>query len=200
MSRRFASVSWVLSILIVVALALAIACSSPNRNAPGTAPTEQEPVASTKSALPPSKPAALLPVKRAAVEEHIPKPPETPVSAPDAPATRAVEPTPSETAPSLLKMMQDAETRRLEYEQSLPRLASERDAAAEVVVRRQKDLLAYKNPFLPRPQLAPDEAEEIKGMGGAERANWAEGRHAEAKALFEAAQKVYDDAKASPPN
>jgi len=200
MSRRFASVSWVLSILIVVALALAIACSSPNRNAPGTAPTEQEPVASTKPELAPSKPTAPPPIARAAAEEHIPTPPETSVTPPAAPATRAAQPTPSETVPNPLKAMQDAEARRIEYEQSLPRLASERDAAAEVVARRQKDLLAFKNPYLPRPQLAPDEAEEIKGMGGAERAKWAEGRLADAKAVFEAAQKAYDDAKASPPN
>lgn len=200
MIRRFASVSWVLSILLVVVLALAIACSSPSRNAPGSAPTEQEPVASTKPELAPSGPTAPPPVARAAAKEHIPTPPETPVRTPDAPATRAAAPTPSETAPDPLTVMQEAETRRLEYEQSLPRLASERDAAAEVVVRRQKDLLAFKNPYLPRPQLAPDEADEIKGMGGAERAKWAEGRLADAKVVLEAAQKAYDDAKASPPN
>jgi hypothetical protein len=95
--------------------------------------------------------------------------------------------------------MQEAEARRGEYEQSLVKLAAARDAAKEAVARCEKDLLAFKNPYLARPKLTGEESTQVQGMNGVERAKWAQDRLAEAQTALEAAQKAYDDAKASPP-
>jgi len=199
MSRHPATLLWVRSIPIAVVLALMTACSSPTHEVGKDAPAPKEPVASPTPA--PSKPLAPVAVASAPPADNAPTPPETPVTAVPEPAAHAGDPKtpPPEPAPDPLRVMQDAEARRLDYEQSLARLAAERDAAAELVARREKDLLALKNPYLARPKLAPDEAEEIKGMGGAERVAWAEGRVSDAKAAQEAALKAYDDAKANPP-
>jgi hypothetical protein len=96
-----------------------------------------------------------------------------------------------------VKVLLAEESQREEREKLIIRLAAERDDAAAVVARREKDLLAFKNPFLPRPQLTPEEAEEIRGLGGAARAQWAERRVADARVALDAAQKAYDDATAS---
>jgi len=199
-SQRPATVPWVRSIATVAVLALAAACSGPSREPSGPAPTAQQPAATTQPVPAPARPVTSPPVESVATQEPAVTPPETPMVEEPAPQTRAADTkaTPREPAPDPLKAMQEAEARRLEYAQSLPRLASERDAAAESLARRQKDLLAFKNPFMPRPQLAPDEAEEVRGLGGAARVAWAEGRVADATAVLEAAQKAYDDAKANP--
>jgi hypothetical protein len=116
---------------------------------------------------------------------------------PETPRAKPHAPEPLET-PDPVKSVLAEEARRVEREQLVARLETERDAAAAIVARREKDLLAFKNPFLPRPQLTADESAEIEGLGGAARAKWAERRVAEAKAQLELAQKRYDDAKANP--
>jgi hypothetical protein len=68
------------------------------------------------------------------------------------------------------------------------------------VVQCEKDALAFKNPFLPRPKLEAESAEKVKEMDGTARVQWADNRIAEAKAALEKAQSAYDDAKANPPN
>lgn len=95
--------------------------------------------------------------------------------------------------------MQETEARRVEYEKSLVQLAADRDAAKAVVARAERDLLAFRNPYLARPVLTPDEASEIQGLNGVDRVKWAEARLAGAIASLEFSQKAYDDAKASPP-
>jgi hypothetical protein len=67
------------------------------------------------------------------------------------------------------------------------------------LVKAQKDLLAFRNPYLARPVLTPEESSKTQGLNGAERVQWAEGRVADAIAALETAQKAYDDAKANPP-
>jgi len=95
--------------------------------------------------------------------------------------------------------MQDSQARREDYQRRLTQLQSSLDDARAAVAKRERDLLAFKNPFLPRPVLAPEEAQAISGMDGAARVKWADERLAEAHATLEAAQKSYDDAKANPP-
>jgi hypothetical protein len=95
--------------------------------------------------------------------------------------------------------MQETEARRVEYEKSLVQLAADRDAAKDVVARAERDLLAFRNPYLARPVLTPDEAAEIQGMNGVDRVKWAEARLASAIAGLESSQKAYVDAKANPP-
>ena len=95
--------------------------------------------------------------------------------------------------------MQDSQARRYDYERRLARLSAELDQARADVVRRERDLLAFKNPLMPRPQLSADEAVAIQGMDGVARVKWAEERLTAAKVALEAAQKSYDEAKANPP-
>ena len=127
------------------------------------------------------------------------------VIGPDAPADPgtqvAKENTPPKPPPpDPLKEMQEAEEHRIAHEQELAKLSADRDAAAAAVAQREKDLLAFKNPYLARPKLSTTDAEKIEGMGGEARANWAQDQIDAAKAAEEAAQKALDDANAAPPN
>lgn len=179
--------------LIVPLLALGVSCSSPLRETSEPPTPAEQPAAAEKPATPPRSAPVLNEPAVAAPEET--EEPATPAAAIAPPAEQP--PAKVLVAPDPVKELFAEEARRVEREQTLVRLASERDAAAAVVAQRQKDLLALKNPFLPRPQFTPDESTAIKGLGGAARARWAEGRVAEANALLEAAQKAYDDAKAN---
>ena len=95
--------------------------------------------------------------------------------------------------------MQDSRARREDYERRLTQLQAAMESARADVATRQKDLLAFKNPFLARPQLSPEEAQAIQRMDGTARAKWAEEKLTAAKVALETAQKSYDDAKANPP-
>jgi hypothetical protein len=186
--------------LIVSLLLLGAACSSPLRESSEPAQTTEQPANAPQPGDTPktevSPPSSQAPA--AAAPEAVPPPPApaSPVATTDVKA----KPHPPEplATPDPLKAVLAEEARRVEHEQLIVRLESERDAAVALVARREKDLLAFKNPFLPRPQLTGDEAAEIEGLGGAARAQWAERRVAEAKKQLEAAQKALDDAKANP--
>lgn len=180
--------------MIVPVLLLGVSCSSPLRETSEPARSaEEQPAAETAPAPPPARPTRV-------VDEPVvvaPEVTEQPVEATAAP------PPPPEVARAPVvvdpvKALFAEEERRIERAKTIASLAAERDAAAAVVMRREKDLLAMKNPFLPRPQLAANEQEELKGLGGAARARWAERQVVEARALLEAAQKAYDAAKANP--
>jgi hypothetical protein len=199
MTRRPETSSWAVAISTIALLLLATACSSPKRESPASPPAAELPAARK-----PAPPATAAPTAGRSIvaERQAPTPPEIPVAAPVAPTAPASRPNakPAEPAPDALKWMQESEARRVAYEQSLTRLAAERDAAAEIVARRQRDVLAFKNPYLARPKLSPDEAEEIRGMDGIARVKWAQDHLDAAKATLDAAQAAYDDAKASPPH
>ena len=199
MSRHPATLLWARSIPIAVALAVLTACSGPTRDVGKDAPAPKEPVASPTPA--PLKPPAPVAVASAPSSESAPTPPETPVPPPPAPVTAAAgtKASPPEPAPDPVKWMQETEARRVEYEKSLVQLAADRDAAKDVVARAERDLLAFRNPYLARPVLTPGEAAEIQGLNGVDRVKWAEARLAGAIASLESAQKAYDDAKANPP-
>jgi hypothetical protein len=188
------------------------ACGAPTREAPAPPPITAS--APSPSPAPSETPGAIATpeTERAAAAERVIEPslPITPVAtgAPQATPDPAVPPPaplpdlsslPPPPAPDPLRAMQDAQARKFDYERRLERLKAEVEDARTLAARREKDLLAFKNPFLPRPQLPPDEAQAIAGMDGAARVKWADDRLTAAKVALGAAQKAYDDAKANPP-
>lgn len=199
MSRHHATLLWARSILIPAVMTIMAACSNPNHEVGKDASTPKEPVASPSPAT--SKPPEPVAVVSRLPVNDAPTPSETPVTLPPVPATPATAPnsSPPESAPDPVRWMQETEARRVEYEKSLVQLAADRDAAKAVVARAERDLLAFRNPYLARPVLTPDEASEIQGLNGVDRVKWAEARLAGAIASLEFSQKAYDDAKASPP-
>jgi hypothetical protein len=199
MSRHPATFQWIGSISIAVGLALTASCSKPDREA-------QAPVSSAKPVDPaptpaPSKPVAPAPATPAPAVSNEPTPAETPVTPELVPAAQANGPkaSPAPAEPDPLKLMQESETRRVEYERSLVQLAADIETAKAGLAKYQRDLLAFRNPYLARPILTDSEAAAIQGMNGAERVQWAESRVANGIAAVESAQKAYDDAKANPP-
>ena len=67
--------------------------------------------------------------------------------------------------------------------------AEQRVAAASArVVELEKRLLAIRNPFLPRPELPPEEAQAWEGLDGAQRAARVEQQLAEARDELAAAE------------
>ena len=177
--------------LLVLLFLLGAACSSPLHETSEPAQPAETPSVAEEPAAASAPPPAVASTPSETPEEKAPLPAAPPPPAPPAPA-----PPPKLVTPDPVKVLLAEESQRVEREAMIVRLAAERDAAAAVVARRQKDLLAFKNPFLPRPQLTPEEAEEIRGLGGAARAQWAERRVADASAALAAAQKAYDDATA----
>jgi hypothetical protein len=95
--------------------------------------------------------------------------------------------------------MRDKQARDADYKRRLEEAEANLVAADASAAQWEKNLLAFKNPFLPRPKLSPEDAQTIQGLDGAARALWAEGRLADARAKRNAAQKALDDLKANPP-
>ena len=192
---------WVRTIPFVVTLALAASCSSPNPETASAAPAEKASLEPEKPAT--SKPAPTPVATTPPVTQGDPTPAETPLPPPPPPAPAAAagdaKATPAVAEPDALKWMEQQEAKRVEYPQNLAKLAADRDAAKTFLAKAERDLLAFKNPYLARPNLTPGEASEIEGMNGVDRVKWAESRVADAISSLESAQKAYDDAKASPP-
>lgn len=188
---------------------LLVSCGSPTREAPAPPPITASAASPSPSVAPSPAEIATPETQRAAERERVtekplpvkpiatPMPEPSPNSGVPPPATIATPPPAA--SPDPLRAMQDEQARKEDYERSLTRLQAAADDARAAVAKRERDLLAFKNPFLPRPVLAPDEAQAITGMDGAARVKWAEERLAEAHAALDAAQKSYDDAKANPP-
>ena len=87
----------------------------------------------------------------------------------------------------------------MDYQRRLSEAEANVVNAGPPVAEWERSVLAFKNPFLKRPQLSPEEAQAIEGMDGIARVQWAEGRLAEKRAARDAAQKALDDLKANPP-
>ena len=208
MRRRSASGAHVRAAVSAAALLAVVACSGPAREAPAPPPITASAPPETPVATPPPAPSA---TELAAAAERVEPPTSTAPSTPAIsqsladpnvpPPSRLPDPNalPPATPPDPLKAMHDSQARRIDYDRRLAKLSAELGAARDLLAQRERDLLAFKNPFLPRPQLTADESQAIAGLGGEARAKWAEGRVTEARTKLEAAQKAYDDAKASPP-
>jgi len=205
-------------IAIAALLLTAAACGGSEREAAAPPPIAAAKPAESAAATP--EPAA---ARRAAPDGGtLPPGSEASTSAPGAPAKKpAAEPAytpgtslpgaippaplpdpsakPAEAPPDALQWLQDSEARKADHQRRLLEAQESVDAARADVVRWQDILLAFKNPFRPRPQLAAEEAAAIEGMDGAARAHWAEGRLAGANAALEAANKKLEQIKANPP-
>ena len=190
-------------------VAVLASCGSPTREAPAPPPITASAPSPAPSPSPSPADLATPETERAAQMERVTEkslpvrpvatPVPVPAGEPGVPPPATIATPPPSALPDPLRAMQDSQARREDYQRRLTQLQSSLDDARAAVAKRERDLLAFKNPFLPRPVLAPEEAQAISGMDGAARVKWAEGRLAEANAAFEAAQKSYDDAKANPP-
>ena len=194
---------------------LAAACGGP----PAREAAEPPPIAATAASpspeptqAPPTPTFSTPETERAAAAEQVGTPPRPsappvasgppPTAAPGVPAPATIPDLtklPPPPTPDPLRVVQDSQARRADYERRLQRQSADLDAARAEVVKRERDLLAFKNPLLARPQLPPDEAQTIQGMDGVARVKWAEDKLTAAKVALETAQKTYDDTKANPP-
>ena len=208
MSRRPATCLRALALLAPLALC---ACGGEPRDT--VAPP---PITAAKAAAPKPTPAPLQPDQPSAAASPVPVPTPAAVPAPAKPAvleeTRsapgAIPPSklpdpdakPKDEPVDPLKWMQDRQARQADYERRRQEAEDAVAATTAEVASREKILLEFKNPFLPRPQLPPDEADTIRSMSSnVDRVKWAEGKLADAKSKLSDAQKHLDDLKANPP-
>jgi hypothetical protein len=153
-----------------------------------TATTEAAPVAAnpTASAAQPS------PSPEAAPADAVP-PAAAAAAVPDPNAKPAAKPA------DAMQWMQDGEARRADHQRRLTESEASLTVANASVADWERTVLAFKNPFLPRPKLSSEDAQAVAGMDGGARLHWAEGRLAEARTARDTAQKSFDDLKANPP-
>ena len=155
-------------------------------------PTPAETPAPAPTPVPPADAAAAEPVTPAPVAQQT----APPTPAPDTTA----KPSPrQEQLPDPLKTMQDSEARRYDYERRLAEAKTNLETANLQMATWERNVLAFKNPFLARPQLSPEDSAAIAGLNGAERVRWAEARLSTVSLARDAAQKTLDDLKANPP-
>jgi len=166
---------------------------------------QQAPVPASTESAPEQKPP-----ESAASAPAAPSPPPatTETSLPgDAPPAPAPAPAPSqdpnvkpvEKPVDALQWLQDSEARRADYQRRVSQSEADVAIANASVADWERTSLAFKNPFLARPKLSPEDAQTIAAMNGAERVRWADGRLGAARAVRDAAQKNLAALKANPP-
>ena len=208
MIRPPAAHLWTLSIAVVAALAQ-VGCGG-GTEAPATPPV----AVSAPSVQPRPKPAqASAPAPTSpparAIPQYVP-PPDARTASHAAAAREAAQSEQAsaeearrksdEQSAAALKWLQDSEAKKAEYQRSLA-LASQQVTDAEArVADGEKTLLAFRNPYMPRPKLSEDDAAAVEGKGGAERIQMAQDRLTELRAARDAAQKNLDNLRANPPN
>jgi hypothetical protein len=110
------------------------------------------------------------------------------------PAAPAPPQAPATAAPAATQEKPDAgaiaEANRLDRERREQRV---RDAEAKVA-ELEKRLLAIANPFLPRPELPPEEAQAWQGLDGVQRRDRVNKQLDEARKELEAAQAALKEA------
>ena len=159
------------------------ATAAPSAAAPAAPATTTTPAASTTkpaSTEPPFTPGTSLP-------GAIPPSPAPPEAKTDKPA-------------DALQWLQDSQARQADYKKQVAEAEANVAVANASIADWERTILAFKNPYRPRPQLAPEDAQAIEGKDGIWRVSWAEGKLAAATAARDAAQKTLDDLKANPPN
>lgn len=194
MSRRQTACAFTPIVAGLAALALAGCGRNEPPAQPPTVVAVPAPVAQAEPApsITPTPVPVAAPTPSAFVPAAIPPaPPRAPAPDPNAKSVeKPVDP---------LQWLQDSEARRADHQRRLAEAEGELAESAAPVALWERNLLAFKNPFLARPKLAPDDSDTIAGMDGVARVRFAEGRLAEAKAARDAAQKKLDDLKANPP-
>lgn len=171
----------------------------PPATTPASSPTPgvtTPPVGITVTTPPPAAPDHALTVTDVAgnVVEKMPSSDERPAATP--PPASPAEPK----APDALEWMKQREEQRADYQKKLTDTEARVNTGNAAIAEWQNMILAFKNPFRPRPQLTAEEAQAINGKDGGERVSWAEGKLAEAVAARDAAQRDLDTLKATPPN
>jgi hypothetical protein len=165
-------------------------------------PAESAPPQPAVPAKPAPEEAAVVPAPAATAQE---KPPAEPASTPGTSLPGAIPPAPlpdtkaSEKPPDALQWLHDSEARKADYKRRVDEAETavvNTDAAAATW---ERNLLAFKNPFLARPVLAQDDAAAIASMDGAQRVAWADAKLAAARAARDDAKKTLEDLKANPP-
>ena len=200
---------------LAIALVLAAACGRSEREAAAPPPiAAAKPASAAETAPSPNPATAPTPAPAVTPEPAASSPPPASKSAaeppPYTPGTSlpgAIPPAPlpdpsakpPEATPDALTWLRDSQARKADHERRLRETQEAIDAARADVVRWQDVLLAFKNPFRPRPQLSAEEAAAVEGMDGVARVHWAEGRLAGANAALEAATKKLEEIKANPP-
>src|SRR5262245_24488943 len=164
--------------LVLVAAVLCGCHEAPRDAAPAP------PITAAKPADPePVKvePAPAPPVKAAPVETAQAKPPASAPHPADTSLPGSIPPSPlpdpSAKPPAKpadpLQWLQDSQARQADYKRRLEEADAKVASADTDAAVWEKNLLAFKNPFLARPVLAPDDAATIRGMDGAQRVKWA---------------------------
>ena len=198
MSRRPATCLWAPFVAGLAALALS-GCGGDGREAPAPAPlAASRPAEVPTAAAPVEAPPVATPEPAVVPEASLPgavppSPSPSPSPQPDPGAK------PPQKPPDALQWLQDSEARKADYQRRLVEAEASLAEANTKVDTWERTLLAYKNPFLARPQLSPEDAQAVAGMDGAARVGWADGRVAEVRAARDAAQKALDELKANPP-
>ena len=196
MSRRPASYFWEPVVAGLAAAALT-GCGGGPREAPAPQPiAASRPTAQVEpapTAEPSPSPAAATDAPPVVASNAAPAAPPAPAAAPNPNAKPADKPA------DALQWLQDSEARRADYQRRLKESEADLAVANASVADWERTILAFKNPFLPRPKLSPEDAQTIAGMDGAGRLHWAEGRLEDARTARDAKQKAFDDVKANPP-
>jgi hypothetical protein len=205
------------SLMVALAAVALVACGGADRHEPPApppiaaskpatqAPAEQAPAQTTAA------PAERVMAPAAAAEVPPPAPSNVvvvePASTPGTSLPGAIPPAPAPDPnaqpqpklPDPLQAMRDSEARKADYQRRMAEAQAHAQNALTNAETWERNTLAFKNPFLARPQLSPEDSAAIAGMSGAERVHWSEARQAEAQAASNAARKALDDLKANPP-
>jgi hypothetical protein len=197
MSRSLASCLAALTLAAPLALS---ACESAPREAPAPPPiAAKKPEPPKAEPPPPAAPAAAVKPAPApsptVLEENRSAPGAIPPSVlpdPNAqPADKPVDP---------LVWMQSYQAHQADYERRKKEAEEAVASAAAEVPVRERIVLEFKNPFLPRPQLSQEEADAVAAMtSNVDRVKWAEEKLAAAKTRLADAQKHLDEVQANPP-
>jgi hypothetical protein len=182
----------------------------------GTKQTAPPPVveeAATPAPVPETPPPAPAPV--AASQPAVSQSTETVPPAPMPQPVVGQDPAPSEAAPDgdanaaakppekpvdPLVWLKESEAKKAEYATKIADAEAAVAAADAPIELWQRNLLAFKNPYLAPPKLTEADATAIQGTDGVARVNLAQQRLDEAKAAKDAAQQKLDDLKAHPPD
>ena len=181
-----------------------IAASKPAATPPVDVTAEERPSGTPPAAPPPAgaqepAPATTAPTAApAAVAPSSAHDTSLPGAIPPSPLPPGVEP-PTGNAEDPLKWLQESEARKADHARRLREAESAVDAGRIGVSTWEKAVLAFKNPLLPRPVLAPEDAQAVGGMGGAERVKWAEDRLAAERAALASALNTLEGLKQNPP-
>ncbi len=208
MSRRPASCFWEPLVAGLAAIALT-GCGGGAREAPAPPPVAASNSAENPAPTPTAVPSSAATVDAPAVAANTGAPAAKPVATPDTKPPDTTPPAPAPVADpnakpadrsaDALRWMQDGEARRADYQRRLKESDADLANANASVADWERTVLEFKNPFLPRPKLSPEDAQTIAGMDGGARLHWAEGRLDDARKVRDAAQRSFDDVKANPP-